>query len=98
LRKAEAKGEHPERETWIFGVVGASQRFEFLKCCQQAPELFLHLADMGGSNARCGIAAKEELEQELVAGRIVAVRNGEPLLKACMAGRGDGVLLAVGPG
>jgi len=53
---------------------------------------------VGDGSARAGVAGKEELEQEFVAGRIVAVRESEPLLQTRVTGGGDGILLAVGAG
>ena len=52
---------------------------------EHAAVFVLEFADVGNGIARRGFAAEEELEQELVAGRIVAVRDGEPLLETSVA-------------
>jgi hypothetical protein len=49
----------------------------------------LELPNMTDGDAGRGIAAEEELEQEFVAGRVVAIGHGEPQLEAGMAGRGE---------
>ena len=78
------------------GAVGAGQRLEYLKCGKQAPELGLVLTDVADDDARRGVVAKEELEQELVTGRIVAVGNGEPVLKAGVTSGSYRIFLPVG--
>jgi hypothetical protein len=59
---------------------------------------FLEMAKMGDGDAWRGVAAKEELEEELVAGRVFSIRKSEPGLEAGMAGRGQRVFLTVRAG
>ncbi len=78
--------------------MGSRHGFQFQQGGEQAPVLLLESADVLDGDAGRGIAAEKELEQELVARGIFAIRNGEPLLKAEVPGWSQRVFLPLGPG
>src|ERR1019366_1382502 len=80
LRNTEGVRQHPEWEVRIIPVTRASQSFNLQHGGEQASELVLKLPNVPDRDAGRGLTAKEQLEQELVAGWIVAVRDGQPLL------------------
>src|ERR1035438_8935878 len=98
LRDPEGVREHPEREVRIVRVTRATESFNLQQGGEQPPEFVLKLPNMPDRDAGRGLPAKEQLEQKLIAGRIVAVRDGQPFLEACVAGSGQAVLLALSPG
>src|ERR1017187_6045538 len=98
LRNTEAVREHPERKMGMVPMTRASQSFNLQQGGEQTLEPVLKLPYVADGDAGRGLAAKEQLEQELIARRIVAVRDGQPLLQACAAGSGQAVLPALRPG
>src|ERR1022692_2345995 len=98
LRNTEGVRQHPEWEVRIIPVARAAESFNLQKGGEQAPELVLKLPNVSDRDAGRGFPAKEQLEQELIARRIVAIRDGQPLLQACAAGSRQAVLPALRPG
>src|ERR1039457_2211442 len=80
LRDAKGVGEHPEREVGIVRVTRTSQSFNLQQSGEQTLEPVLKLPNVPDRDAGRGLPAKEQLEQQLIARRIVAVRDGQPLL------------------
>jgi len=95
LGDAERQGEHPVGKSGIAGVIGAGEEFQLLQRGKDAPVILLEPANVLDGNAGAGIASEEKLEKEFIAGGIVAVGDGEPLLQTVVAGRSDLVLLPV---
>src|ERR1035438_2759796 len=98
LRHTEGVRQHPEWEVRIIPVTRATESFNLQKGGEQASELVLKLPNVPDRDAGRGLPAKEQLEQKLIARRIVAIRDGQPFLEACVAGSGQAVLLALSPG
>jgi hypothetical protein len=65
------------------------------ECGEDVTIFFLEVAKMGDGDAWGGVVAEEELEEELVAGRVFSIGKSEPTLEADMAGRGERVFLAI---
>src|ERR1039458_5178014 len=75
LRHTEGVRQHPEWEVRIIPVTRATESFNLQQGGEQAPELVLKLANVPDRDARRGLPAKEQLEQELIARRNVAKRE-----------------------
>ena len=75
-----------------------SEGFDLQQGGEHAPVSVLKLPNVIDRDAGRRLAAKKELEQELIAGRVVLEGQGQPLAQAGAAGIGQGVLLAPLPG
>src|ERR1035441_7684811 len=80
LRDAKGLRQHPEWEVRIIPVTRATESFNLQKGGEQASELVLKLPNVPDRDAGRGLPAKEQLQKELIARRIVAIRDGQPLL------------------
>ena len=81
--------EHPEREMGMGCVVGAAEFFKLLEGGEEAAVFLLEFAEVGYRDRGWGGAAEEQLEQKLIARRVVAVWDCEPGFQAAVAGFGE---------
>ena len=95
---AEGEGEHPVGQVRALRRLLLGHGLDFQGGGEHLAVLLVEVADVGRGDGDGGFGAEEELEQELVAGRLVIEGLGEPLLEALAAGGGDGVLPATGFG
>jgi len=83
--------QHPVGESGLLSVIGVGQLLKLEQLIEKTAALLLELPNVADRDAGRCLIAEKELQQELVAGRIVAKGNGEPCSEAFASGRSDGV-------